>query len=341
MNLAEELSRLAELRDRGVLTPKEFDQRKRKLLRGKRPWWITVLLWIIGIGCLVCLLAILIAIFVPAIRDHFLGNDLACNTPEVEEKVVQLLNQQASQVFNLLGAGAAAPGMQIHGLGETTELFKDQQSGFLVCLAKTKHAAGEGATGYTVAWTDKAKREFFVQTASPEILMARYGGKPQQAQASAAEAPAPPGTAPRKDFVSSADPMPAEQEPVPEPSTDPATVQAAQQESAKLEKDEEPRTEVGQEAPKPPIPVVPGRRAAFVQTEQYGEISLFDSNAQRCGAGNRNAVTSGTPTAPPSRGCWAEEDGVVRITFSGPASGTIRLREEAFTRDPAYKEGYE
>lgn len=49
MNLAEELSRLAELRDRGVLTPKEFDQRKRKLLRGKRPWWMTVLLWIIGI----------------------------------------------------------------------------------------------------------------------------------------------------------------------------------------------------------------------------------------------------------------------------------------------------
>lgn len=216
MNLAEELSRLAELRDKGVLTPKEFDQRKRKLLRGKRSWWMTALLWIIGICCLVCLLAILIAIFVPAIKDHFLADEIACDTPEVQEKVVQLLNQQAGQVFSLLGAGAAAPGMQIHGLGEITELFKDQQSGFLVCLARTKHAVGEGATGYTVAWTDKAKREFFVQTASPEILMARYGGKAQQARASAAEAPATPEPAPREDAASIAQQTPEVQDSAPE-----------------------------------------------------------------------------------------------------------------------------
>lgn len=342
MNLAEELSGLAELRDRGVLTPREFDRRKRKLLRGKRPWWMTVLLWIIGIWCVVCLLAILIAIFVPAIRDHFLANDLACNTPEVQEKVVQLLNQQASQVFNLLGAGAAAPGMQIHGLDQVTELFKDQESGFLACLARTKHARGEGATGYTVAWTDRAKGEFLVQTASPEILMARYGEKTQQVQqASVAEEPATPEPAPHEDIAAVAEQMPAEQEPIPEPSAEPATIEVTQQEPSQPEEVEDARSEVEETAPKPPIPVVPGRRAAFVQTEQYGEISLFDSNAQRCGAGNRNAVSSGTPTAPPSRGCWSEGDGVVRITFSGPANGTIRLREEAFTRDPTYKEGWE
>lgn len=212
MNLADELSRLAELRDKGVLTPKEFDQRKRKLLRGKRSWWMTALLWIIGTFCFVCLLGTVVAIFVPAIKDHFLADEMACDTPEVQEKVVQLLNQQTSQVFNLLGAGAAAPGMQIHGLGETTELFKDQQSEFLVCLARTKHAGGEGATGYTVAWTDKAKREFFVQTASPEILMARYGGRPQQAQASATEAPATPEPAPREDTASVAKQAPEVQD---------------------------------------------------------------------------------------------------------------------------------
>ena len=70
MNLAEELSRLAELKDRGVLTPKEFDQRKRMLLKGKRPWWMTALLWIIGLWCLVCLLAILVAIVVPVVTQQ-------------------------------------------------------------------------------------------------------------------------------------------------------------------------------------------------------------------------------------------------------------------------------
>lgn len=102
--------------------------------------------------------------------------------------------------------------------------------------------------------------------------------------------------------------------------------------------DEAPAQEqpaIEQQEPKP-IPKVAGRRAAYIQSEQYGEISLYDSNAQRCVAGSRNAVTSGSSNADPSRGCWSESDGVVRVTFHGPATGTVRFREEEFTRDPTY-----
>jgi hypothetical protein len=81
MNLAEELGRLAELRDRGVLTPKEFDQRKRQLLKGKRPWWMTALLWIIGLWAAVCLLAILVAIVAPVVKNALKAEKAASEAP--------------------------------------------------------------------------------------------------------------------------------------------------------------------------------------------------------------------------------------------------------------------
>ena len=69
MNLAEELGRLAELRDKGVLTDREFDQKKKQMLKGERPWWRTALLWVIGIWAAVCLLAIFVAIVAPVVQN--------------------------------------------------------------------------------------------------------------------------------------------------------------------------------------------------------------------------------------------------------------------------------
>jgi hypothetical protein len=81
MNLAEELSRLAELRDKGVLTHREFDQKKKQLLKGKSPWWRTLLLWIIGIWAAVCLLAIIVAIVAPVVQRAIKAEKGASEAP--------------------------------------------------------------------------------------------------------------------------------------------------------------------------------------------------------------------------------------------------------------------
>ena len=70
MGLTEELSSLAELKSKGILTQREFDRKKKQLLKGKTPWWRTALLWVIGLWCFVCLLGILIAIIVPAVTNY-------------------------------------------------------------------------------------------------------------------------------------------------------------------------------------------------------------------------------------------------------------------------------
>lgn len=81
MNLAEELGRLAELRDKGVLTHREFDQKKKQLLKGKSPWWRTALLWIIGIWAAVCLLAIIVAIVAPVVQKAIKAEKMAQDAP--------------------------------------------------------------------------------------------------------------------------------------------------------------------------------------------------------------------------------------------------------------------
>ena len=104
MNLAEELSRLAELRDGGVLTPAEFDQRKRKLLKGKRPLWMTALLWVIGVFCFVCLLGIVVAIAVPIMTQH-----AAAESTPVEPAAMSVATPADEQTF--LGKCL----LQVHG----------------------------------------------------------------------------------------------------------------------------------------------------------------------------------------------------------------------------------
>jgi len=181
MSLAEELSRLAELRDRGVLTPKEFDQRKRKLLRGKRPWWMTALLLIIGLFCAICVLAILTAIFVPVFRNSVAANELACDSPEVQQTALNAVNQQINGLrsnFGILGPHLVPPGTQAHAMSGITELHRDKQTGFIACVATAKLGDDEGDIGYTVSWINQSAGEFWVELVHHKDLGDRYGSGP-------------------------------------------------------------------------------------------------------------------------------------------------------------------
>ena len=93
MGLAEELSRLAELKDKGVLTQKEFDRKKNQLLKGKSPWWRTALLWVIGVWCFVCLVGILIAIVVPAVTSYAAAESKAKDSAAVSSDEATFLGK--------------------------------------------------------------------------------------------------------------------------------------------------------------------------------------------------------------------------------------------------------
>lgn len=169
MGVAEELSRLVELRDRGVLTQKEFDRKKKQILNGGRPGASRLMTWVAGLVAFMILAGFAVKLFEP-----FAGTELGCDTPEVQEKVVTLINQQSASVFSQLGYGGLAAAMQIHGVGKTHELYRDPKSGFLACLGRTQHARGEGDIGYTVSWQDRSRGEFWVEIANSEVLRARY-----------------------------------------------------------------------------------------------------------------------------------------------------------------------
>ena len=87
MNLAEELGRLAELRDKGVLSQKEFDQKKKQMLRGKRTWWMTALIWVIGLWAAVCLLSILVAIVAPVVQNVLATGEVRRDMPQAATNV--------------------------------------------------------------------------------------------------------------------------------------------------------------------------------------------------------------------------------------------------------------
>lgn len=168
MGVAEELSRLVELRDRGVLTQKEFDRKKKQILNGGRGA-SRFMTWVAGLVAFMILAGVAVKLF-----ERFASTELACDTPEVQEKVLALINQQSASLFSQLGYGGLAPAMQIHGIGKTQELYRDPKSGFLACLGRTQHARGEGDIGYTLSWRDRARGEFWVEIANSDVLRARY-----------------------------------------------------------------------------------------------------------------------------------------------------------------------
>ena len=336
MGLAEELSRLAELKESGVLTQQEFDRQKKRLLNGGKSGPSKLMQFTAGLVAFM-----IIGSFaykgVEKLAETVAEDDLLCDSPEVRETAVNVLNQQIAEAKNQLGilGGLIPSGAQIHGISSATELYRDKESGFIACLAMARNEKGEGRVAYTVSWQDRAIGKFWVELANPDELAKQYGRTEQQEPSPTPEVTPAPEQASQEVTREIAEPVIPVQEAVPEVGLQPETEESAPRVVAEDEAPAQEQPAIEQQEPKP-IPKVAGRRAAYIQSEQYGEISLYDSNAQRCVAGSRNAVTSGSSNADPSRGCWSESDGVVRVTFHGPATGTVRFREEEFTRDPTY-----
>ena len=336
MGLAEDLSRLAELKESGVLTQQEFDRQKKRLLNGGKSGPSKLMQFTAGLVAFM-----IIGSFaykgVEKLAETVAEDDLLCDSPEVRETAVNVLNQQIAEAKNQLGilGGLIPSGAQIHGISSATELYRDKESGFIACLAMARNEKGEGRVAYTVSWQDRAIGKFWVELANPDELAKQYGRTEQQEPSPTPEVTPAPEQASQEVTREIAEPVIPVQEAVPEVGLQPETEESAPRVVAEDEAPAQEQPAIEQQEPKP-IPKVAGRRAAYIQSEQYGEISLYDSNAQRCIVGSRNAVTSGSSNADPSRGCWSESDGVVRVTFHGPATGTVRFREEEFTRDPTY-----
>lgn len=149
---------------------------------------------------------------------YFAGSpaeSLNCETPEVQSKVVELINQQVSSVMTQFGGGLAVPTLQIYGLKDARALKVDSESGFHACVARTRHDRGEGTTGYTVRWQSKEQGTFLVELADAGTLEAAYGTAP----APSANAPAEEnrGETSSADAAESAPAMPV---PEPQPTQD-------------------------------------------------------------------------------------------------------------------------
>lgn len=336
MGLAEDLSRLAELKESGVLTQQEFDRQKKRLLNGGKSGPSKLMQFTAGLVAFM-IIGSFVYKGVEKLAETAAEDGLLCDSPEVRETAVNVLNQQIAEAKNQLGilGGLIPSGAQIHGISSATELYRDKESGFIACLAMARNEKGEGRVAYTVSWQDRAIGKFWVELANPDELAKQYGRTEQQEPSPAPDVTPALEQSSQEVAREIAEPVIPAQETVPEASLQPATAETVPQVVAEDEAPAQEQPAIELQEPKP-IPKVAGRRAAYIQSEQYGEISLYDSNAQRCVAGSRNAVTSGSSIADPSRGCWSESDGVVRVTFHGPATGTVRFREEEFTRDPAY-----
>lgn len=178
MGLAEDLSRLAELKESGVLTQQEFDRQKKRLLNGGKSGPSRLMQFTAGLVAFMVIGSFAYKgvekLAVTAAED-----DLLCDSPEVRETAVNVLNQQIAEAKNQLGilGGLIPSGAQIHGISSATELYRDKESGFIACLAMARNEKGEGRVAYTVSWQDRAIGKFWVELANPIELEKQYAGK--------------------------------------------------------------------------------------------------------------------------------------------------------------------
>lgn len=320
MSDAEEIKRLAELRDQGLITSAEFGDKKRKILKGKRPWWKTALLWIIGLWCLVALLSILVAILAPVIRSMSAGGNLACDTPEVKEKVVALMNEQISNARSQLGifGGLIPAGTQVHSLGDAIQLYRDADSGFIACTASAKNDKGEGEIGYTVSWRDRNNGEFWVEVSSAKELQARY-----VVTSSDTDSQVHPQNADGSQLVASV----VDTTPV---------AQAISIEERQAQEDAE-RLALHQRQGNPTIH---GQVVATVEVPRHGTITLTDTKNSSinnsCGQAQRDGTKTAGIESAPSRVCWFPEGDGVIVVVTNSSGRRFRIPASDFQSNADY-----
>ncbi|MGZ9712998.1 SHOCT domain-containing protein [Glaciimonas sp. GNP009] len=165
MSTSDELEKLADLKNRGIVTEAEFEVQKKSLLSNnspkKRRWPIWN--WMLAFA--------LVTIY---LGYQYGGSVLtpACDSSDAKKKVVEILNKQVGALFSLVGANGLAP--KVLGLDGAKALSYDQESGFRACLANTRIDGAGGSTGYTIEWSDKQKGEYQIQIVSAEALIAQY-----------------------------------------------------------------------------------------------------------------------------------------------------------------------
>lgn len=177
MSDAEEIRRFAELRDKGLITTAEYSKQKQRILKGKRPWWRTALLSVLAAAGLVMLLSVAVAIFAPVLRKS-LAVGVACDTPEVKQKVFEIgvdglkMLERAAVL-----TGRPVPSEKLVALGDTTEIYRDDEVGLIVCLGVTQTSIGEGQVGYRLTDVNQETGQFMVEVMNPVELKQLYVGE--------------------------------------------------------------------------------------------------------------------------------------------------------------------
>lgn len=169
MGLAEELSRLAELKDKGVLTQKEFDRKKKQLLNGGRrsSRFVTV---VAGFVAFMAIAGFVAKMIEAAPEVSLPGAGSACEIPEVQDTVLNHITE----------GNKAAYAEKIHdqvtakSLTDISQVYVNSDTGFTACVSKVVYSGHRGEIGYTVTWVDRTRGEFVLEFSSMNDVLARY-----------------------------------------------------------------------------------------------------------------------------------------------------------------------
>jgi len=164
---ASQLQKLADLKDRGLLTEEEFAKQKAALLESNIERAKPKMTWGKRIGAFVGFLCFVSV--VDYAYNAFVADIPSCDDGDVKNKVVELANEKGKAILDAMGAGQIAQGLYIHGLSDAREVHAEQGK-VRYCLANSSN----GRWGYKIEWADKNNGEFFVSLMDPDSLEAQY-----------------------------------------------------------------------------------------------------------------------------------------------------------------------
>ena len=155
---AEELVKLAELRDKGVLTAKEFEKQKQAVLAGKparrrRRWWLFPL-FLIG----------LIGVIIGLVNAGKHGSNVSseviptCDSSDAQELVKGAIEKNPSANLTTL---------RLLSLDQTKELSYDQEKPERVCTGRATLNSGEEQIQYRMYRHSKDDSNLFVWVTQP------------------------------------------------------------------------------------------------------------------------------------------------------------------------------
>lgn len=173
MGLAEELSRLAELKDKGVLTQKEFDRKKKQLLNGGRrsSKFVTIVAGFVAFMAIAGFASKMLESPPDVVPDIAVpGGGSACEIPEVQSSVLEYLTVDNKSRY----AAKIHDQVTAKSLADISEVYVNSGTGFTACVAKVVYSGHQSDIGYTVTWVDRARGEFAFEISSMSAVLAQY-----------------------------------------------------------------------------------------------------------------------------------------------------------------------